>query len=202
MLELTDRVGDETETVGDIEAYTKAEQEPEPSPEPVYESRLPKPLARAKQWLAGHHMTLVTIADTPHSIALGSAIGIFFGFTPLYPLKTLLSIAVAWICRCNKIAAAIAVTLHDVMIWAMPALYLAEYQLGCWILSRPAAQRVHLRQFRLHDYVHWHVFSRVVWPTFWPAFVGSLFIAIPSAILIYCLMRLLISRARTPQKIE
>ena len=169
---------------------------------PVYESRLPKPLARAKQWLAGHHMTLVTIADTPHSIALGSAIGIFFGFTPLYPLKTLLSIAVAWICRCNKIAAAIAVTLHDVMIWAMPALYLAEYQLGCWILSRPAAQRVHLRQFRLHDYVHWHVFSRVVWPTFWPAFVGSLFIAIPSAILIYCLMRLLISRARTPQKIE
>ena len=177
-------------------------QEPEPLPEPVYESRLPKPLARAKQWLAGHHMTLVAIADTPHSIALGSAIGIFFGFTPLYPLKTLLSIAVAWICRCNKIAAAIAVTLHDVMIWAMPALYLAEYQLGCWILSRPAAQRVHLRQFRLHDYVHWHVFSRVVWPTFWPAFVGSLFIAIPSAILIYCLMRLLISRARTPQKIE
>lgn len=142
-------------------------------------------------------MTLMAIADTPHSIALGSAIGIFFGFTPLYPLKTLLSIAVAWIFRCNKIAAAIAVTLHDVMIWAMPALYLGEYQFGCWILNRPAAQRVHLRQFRLHDYVHWHVFSRVVWPTFWPAFVGSLFLAIPSAIVVYCLMRLLISRART-----
>src|SRR6266566_2705747 len=130
-------------------------------------------------------MTLMTIADTPHSIALGSAIGIFFGFTPLYPLKTLLSIAVAWVCRCNKIAAAVAVTLHDVMIWAMPAVYVAEYQFGCWILNRPVAQRVHFRQFRLHDYVHWHVFSRVVWPTFWPAFVGSLFLAIPSAILIY-----------------
>ena len=47
-------------------------------------------------------MTLMAIADTPHSIAFGSAIGIFFGFTPLYPLKTLLSIAAAWICRCNK----------------------------------------------------------------------------------------------------
>jgi len=168
--------------------------------EPVYESRLPRSLARLKQWLIAHHMTLMAIADTPHSIALGSAIGIFFGFTPLYPLKTLLSIAVAWVCRCNKIAAAIAVTLHDVMIWAMPALYLAEYQLGCWILNRPAAQRVHLRQFRLHDYVHWHVFSRVVWPTFWPAFVGSLFVAIPSAIVIYCVMRLLISRGRALQK--
>jgi uncharacterized protein (DUF2062 family) len=170
--------------------------------EAVYESRLPKLLARLKRWLVSHHMTLMTIADTPHSIALGSAIGIFFGFTPLYPLKTLLSIAVAWVFRCNKIAAAIAVTLHDVVIWAMPAIYVAEYHLGCWILNRPAAQRLHFRQFRLHDYVHWHVFSRVVWPTFWPAFLGSLFVAVPSAVIIYVLMRLLISRARTPEKIE
>ena len=167
---------------------------------PDYESRLPKPLARMKRWLVAHHMTLMAIADTPHSIALGSAIGIFFGFTPLYPLKTLLSIAVAWVCRCNKIAAAVAVTLHDVMIWGMPALYVAEYHVGSWILNRPAAQRVHFRQTRLHDYVHWHVFSRVVWPTFWPAFVGSLVVAIPSAIVIYFVMRLLISRGRALQK--
>ena len=88
----------------------------------------------------------------------------------------------------------------EAMIWAMPAIYVGEYQFGCWILNRPVAQRVHFRQFRLRDYAHWHVFSQVVWPTFWPAFVGSLFVAIPSAIFIYFLMRLLISRARTPQK--
>jgi len=177
-------------------------QDREQVAEPFYESRLPKPLARLKGWLVAHHMTLITIADTPHSIAFGSAIGVFFGFTPLYPLKTLLSIGAAWVCRCNKIAAAIAVTLHDVVIWAMPAIYVAEYQFGCWILNRPLAQRVHFRQFRLHDYVHWHVFSRVIWPAYWPAFVGSLFVAVPSAIFIYFLMRLLISRARAPEKIE
>src|SRR5437667_10119360 len=98
-------------------------------------------------------MPLMTIADTPHSVALGSAIGIFFGFTPLYPLKTLLSIAVAWICRCNKIAAAILVTLHDVVIWAMPAIYFAEYHLGFRSLHRPVAHRVSLRQFGLNDYM-------------------------------------------------
>src|SRR5213595_80543 len=87
----------------------------------VYPSRLPKSLARLKRWLVAHHMTLITIADSPHSIALGSAIGIFFGFTPLWSLKTLLSIVIAWICRCNKIAAAIAVTVHDVLIFVMPA---------------------------------------------------------------------------------
>src|SRR5437867_11811925 len=169
--------------------------------ESVYESRLPGTLARLKRWLVSHHMTLMAIADTPHSIALGSAIGIFFGFTPLYPLKTLLSIGVAWVSRCNKIAAAIAVTLHDVVIWAMPAIYFAEYHLGCWSLHRPVAHRIRFRQFGLRDYLDWHVFSRVVWPTFWPASVGSLFLAIPSAIIVYFLVRILVSRARMPDKI-
>ena len=168
----------------------------------VYHSRLIRPLAQLKTWLVAHQMTLMTIADTPHSIALGSAIGIFFGFTPLYPLKTLLSIVVAWISRCNKIAAAIAVTLHDVVIWAMPALYVAEYHLGCWALTRPPANRIRFRQFGLYDYLNWHVLSRVVWPTFWPAFVGSLFLAIPSAIVVYIVIRMLVSRARTPQKTD
>src|SRR2546423_13050349 len=101
----------------------------------------PRSFAQAKQWLTDHHMTLMTIADSPHSIALGSAIGIFFGFTPLYSLKTLLSIAFAWICRSNKVAAAIAVTVHDVAIFAMPPIYFLEYKLGCCALHRPTPKR-------------------------------------------------------------
>jgi uncharacterized protein len=161
------------------------------NPEPP----LPTWLERQKKWLADHHMTLVTIADTPHSIALGSAIGIFFGFTPLWSLKTLLSIVVAWACRCNKIAAAIAVTLHDVLIFVMPAVYFAEYKLGLWTLHRPAPTHRIRFHFELHDYVNSELFMRLVWP----AFIGSLFLAIPSAVIVYFLMRLLISRARTPQ---
>jgi len=149
-------------------------------------------MVRFKAWLAAHHMTLMTIADTPHSIALGSAIGIFFGFTPLYPFKTLLSIAAAWICRCNKVAAAIAVTLHDIVIFAMPAIYFVEYKLGCWILQRPAPQRLRITHFQVSDYLHWGFFLRVVWP----ALIGSLFIAVPCAIATYLIMRLLVSRAR------
>ena len=141
-------------------------------------------------------MTLMAIADTPHSIALGSAIGIFFGFTPLWSIKSLLSIGVAWVCRCNKIAAAIAVTLHDVLIFAMPAIYFAEYKVGCWILRRPVPLHRFRFHFGLHDYLNTGLFVRLVWP----AFVGSLFFAIPSAIIVYFVMRLLISRARTAQR--
>jgi uncharacterized protein len=164
--------------------------------EKEYGPKLPNLLARCKHWLTEHHMTLMAISDTPHSIALGSAIGIFFGFTPLYSLKTLLSIAVAWICRCNKIAAAIAVTVHDVAIFAMPAIYLAEYKLGCWTLHRTSPNRVHFVGF--HDYLSWHVFTRVVWP----ALVGSLFLAVPSAVAVYLVIRMLVARGQSARTLS
>jgi uncharacterized protein len=165
-----------------------------------YGPRLPGPLPRLKQWLTKHHMTLMAIADTPHSIAFGSAIGIFFGFTPLYPLKTLLSILVAWVLRCNKIAAVVAVTLHDVLIFAMPAIYFAEYKLGCWMLQRSTPHHIRFGHFVLRDYLHWRVFSRAVWPTLEPALIGSVFLALPSAVATYVLVRLLVRRARTAEK--
>jgi uncharacterized protein (DUF2062 family) len=107
-----------------------------PAAKKSYGPRLPNPLARLKHWLTEHHMTLMAIGDTPHSIALGSAIGIFFFFFFFYTLKTLLSIAVAWICRCNKIAAAIAVTVHDVAISRCQP-FTGEYKLGCWTCIAP-----------------------------------------------------------------
>ena len=157
-----------------------------------YGPRLPAWLEQKKKWLADHHMTLVTIADTPHSIALGSAIGIFFGFTPLYSLKTLLSIAVAWVCRSNKIAAAIASNLHDIFFLAMPAVYFFEYKIGCWILRRPPSPKP-FHHFVVGEYMQWHFLVRVVWP----ALIGSLFLGLPSALLAYFTMRMLVSRARS-----
>lgn len=168
--------------------------EPQPIQRRNEGPRLPAWLRRKKQWLTEHHMTLVTMADTPHSIAVGSAIGFFFGFTPLYSLKTLLSIAVAWICRSNKVAAAIASNLHDIFFLAMPAVYFFEYKIGCWILRRPPAPKP-FHHFVLGDYMHWHFLVRVVWP----ALIGSLFLGLPSALVTYFVMRMLITRARSPQ---
>jgi uncharacterized protein len=169
-----------------------------PAAERGYGPKLPNPLARLKHWLTEHHMTLMAISDTPHSIALGSAIGIFFGFTPLWSLKTLLSIAVAWICRCNKIAAAIAVTLHDVLIFVMPAIYFAEYKVGCWVLHRPPPVHRIRFHFGLYDYLHWGVFLRVVWP----AFIGSLFLAVPSAVAVYLVIRMLVARGQSARTVS
>lgn len=154
---------------------------------------LPGPLVRFKRWLAAHHMTLMTMADTPHSIALGSAIGIFFGFTPLWTMKTLLSIGVAWIFKSNKIAAAIAVTLHDVILPLMPAIYFWQYRIGMRVLHGRPQQRAAFHHLSFHDLMTWDGFVRVGWPLL----LGSLFLAVPSAIATYSIMRLLVSRARS-----
>jgi uncharacterized protein (DUF2062 family) len=157
---------------------------------------LPGRLARLKRWLAAHHVTLMTLTDTPHSIALGSAIGIFFSFTPLLTLKTLLSIAVAWLCKCNKIAAVIAVTLHDILLPVMPAIYLWQYKIGMRVLHGRPERRIAFYHLAWGDFTHWAAFVRVGWPLL----LGSLFLAIPSALATYLIMRMLVSRARNDRQ--
>lgn len=114
--------------------------------------------ARLRHWLSHLHSRLVTIEDTPHSIALGVAIGIFFGFTPLWSLKTLLSIAVAWLCKSNKIAAAISVQLHDLILPFMPAIYLWEYKVGFLALHGQLPDHLHFHPLALREYMHWEIF--------------------------------------------
>ncbi len=153
-------------------------------------------LMRLQKWLSAHQVRLIAIEDTSHSIALGSAIGIFFGFTPLWSMKTLLSIAVAWLFKSNKIAAAIAVTLHDIILPFMPAIYWWEYRTGLWTLQVDAAQRVNFRHLPLRQYMQWTTFFTVGRPLL----VGSLFFAVPCAVIVYFLVRVTVRRARTRQR--
>lgn len=147
---------------------------------------------RFKSWWLAHHHRLMAIEDSAHAIALGMAVGVFFGFTPLWSLKTLLSIAIAWLLNSNKIAAAISVTLHDVILPFMPAIYLWEYKLGYYTLNGVMPARVRFGHMSIRDYFHWKVFVGVIWPTL----IGSVYIALPSAIACYFITRALVLRTR------
>ena len=155
-------------------------------------SQQPGAWRRFRRWLAGVHLHVMAIEDTPHSIALGLAIGIFFGFTPLWSLKTLLSIGVAWLLGGNKIAAAVSVQLHDLILPFMPAIYLWEYKLGFWVLHGQLPRRISFRTLALRDYVHWEMFFTVGRPLL----IGSLVVGLPSAALVYVICRGLITRHR------
>jgi uncharacterized protein (DUF2062 family) len=158
----------------------------------------PNAWQRLKRWLRAHRLTLMTLPDTPHSIALGSAIGMFFGFTPLFGMKTLLSILGAWLCKGNKIAAVITVTLHDLLLPVVPAMFFWQYKMGMWVLYGRVPQRPGFRHVALRDYMEWTTFLTVGRPLL----VGSLFLALPAAVIVYFGLRavLIRSHARRSEK--
>ena len=147
---------------------------------------------RLKRWMRAHHMTIMTLPDTPHAIALGSAIGMFFGFSPLFGMKTILAFLITWAFKANKTAAVITVQLHDLLLPLMPAMFLWQYKLGMWALYHRLPQRPGFRRVSLSDFMEWTTFLTVGRPLL----VGSLFFAGPAALLVYFGLRAVLIRAR------
>jgi uncharacterized protein (DUF2062 family) len=147
---------------------------------------------RLKRWMRAHHMTLMTLPDTPHSIAVGSAIGMFFGFTPLFGLKTVLAFLTTWACKGNKTAAVITVQLHDILLPVVPAMFVWQYKLGMWALYHRLPQRPGYRRVSLSDFMEWTTFLTVGRPIL----IGSLFFAVPAALLVYFGLRGVLIRSR------
>jgi uncharacterized protein (DUF2062 family) len=145
-------------------------------------------------WFRDKYEQLLRVKDAPRAIALGAAVGVFFGFIPLWGLKTLLAIGVARLLRGSLVAAAIAVTLHDVILPLVPLLLRWEYDIGYWLLHHP---------HELPPHLHLHAHSPAVWfhwSTFFtvgrPLLLGALVIAAPSAVVTFYLVRTLLRRTR------
>lgn len=158
------------------------------------------PWQRLVRWLRAHHLTLMTLPDTPHSIALGSAIGMFFGFTPLFGLKTILAFLTTWAFKANKTSAVITVQLHDILLPVVPAMFFWQYKLGMWALYHRMPQRPGYRRVALADFMEWTTFLTVGRPIL----IGSLFFALPAAVIVYFGLRgvLIRSHARRSEKEE
>lgn len=135
---------------------------------------------------------LLELRDTPHAVAGGVAIGIFYGFTPLFGVKTLLSLGTAWLTRCSKIAAVISVSLHDIVTPLWPVLLRLEYDIGYWLLSHPHAlpPKITLKHVHLAEMLQWTTFLKVGLPLL----VGSLVIAVPAALVAYGITFQVVSR--------
>ena len=147
-------------------------------------------MKRIAAYFAALGRKLLELRDTPHAIAGGVAIGVFIGFTPLFGIKTLLCLALAYLLRCNPIAAVIAVSLHDVAIPFWPVLLKVEYDVGAWILGHfeHVPTKIDMKQFRFHDMLKWTTFFSVGLPLL----IGSLFLSTPAAAVSYIgMLRLL-----------
>jgi uncharacterized protein (TIGR03546 family) len=150
-------------------------------------------------WLHKQLLKLHAIEATPHAIALGFAVGTFFGFMPLFGVKTLLSILFAWILRTNKVAAIVGVTLHDLILPFAPLLLRLEFKIGFWVLSNPHHFPPKLRMHRqdLHALMSW---TKML-TTGGPLLLGSVILAIPFTVGAYFILRraVIAYRARRAQ---
>lgn len=145
-----------------------------------------------RQWLHEHSLKLLAIRDTPEAIAGGVAIGLFFSFTPLFGLKTILTIFFAWLTRSNIIAAVLAVTLHDVLLPVMPVIYRWEYQLGFWLLSHPHHWPPSLMKAPWEGH-HWRSWASI-FTIGKDTLLGSILCATPVAVISFELVRALVER--------
>jgi hypothetical protein len=134
-------------------------------------------------WYKRHYHKLVGLEDTGHAIAVGFASGIFLGFTPLFGLKTLLSVLLAWVLRSNKIAAVIGVTLHDFILPFVPILLRIEYMVGYWIVTHPHRfpPQLNVSEFKIEQLFHWTTFLTVGGPLM----LGSVIVGTPFGLLSY-----------------
>ncbi len=128
---------------------------------------------------------LLELRDTPHAIAGGVACGIFIGVTPLFGLKTLASLLSAWLMRCSKLAAVIAVSLTDVITPFWPVVLRVQYDIGYWILSNPHRfpPTFEPHELKLGELLRWSTFSDVGVPML----LGGVVMAAPIAAIFYAI---------------
>lgn len=147
---------------------------------------------KLRRWLHEHSLKLLAIRDTPDAIAGGIAIGIFFGFMPVFGIKTISAIFFAWLTGSNILAAVIAGALHDLIIPLMPAIYVWQYDLGYWFLSSPHHWPPPLYKFHMEGPA-WHF-----WTTLFsigkPLLVGGAVCSTPPALLAFFVSRQLVAR--------
>jgi uncharacterized protein (DUF2062 family) len=145
-----------------------------------------------RRWFHEHSLKLLAIRDTPEAIAGGVAIGIFFGFTPLFGLKTLFAILFAWLTGSNILAAVISGALHDVILPFMPVIYRWEYNVGYWLLSSPH------RWPPPFSHIRWGGDAWRHWTTFFsvgkPLLVGGCVVATPVSLASFFITRAIVAR--------
>lgn len=126
---------------------------------------------------------LLDAKDAPHSVAGGTAIGVFFGFIPIFGLKTLTAMGVSMITRCSVVASVIGVSMHDILLPVWPLILRFQFQVGFWLMSNPHhfAPRLTKGDFKISEIFQWDNFLDIGLPLL----IGGVVFAIPFTLVSY-----------------
>jgi uncharacterized protein (DUF2062 family) len=139
--------------------------------------------------------SILSLKDTAHSIALGTAIGLFVAWTPTVGIHMILVVGLTLLFRANKIAGLIAVYISN-PITVVP-MYWLDYRLGARVLHQSLTYDE--LQAILH-YQGWEGLKAAFWKLCvefaGPMWLGGLVLALVHAIPGYYLTRWGVERLR------
>ena len=118
---------------------------------------------------------------------------VFFGFVPLFGLKTASAILLCWLTRSNILAAVLACTAHDILFPLMPAIYFWEYGMGYWLLHQPHLWPKHIPRLQ-GKWFDWHTYIPLLLGAGKPMLLGGGILATPFALLSFALTRSFVAR--------
>jgi len=131
---------------------------------------------------------LLHIDDTPKRTAAAFALGVFFGFSPVLGLHTVLALAVAFALNLNRVATLLGVYAN--LPWIIAPYYTLSTMAGAALLRTrlPPDFGVELTSlFALSIFTRefWAHVTRLMSPLLWPYLVGSSAVAVLLALSAY-----------------
>jgi uncharacterized protein (DUF2062 family) len=155
--------------------------------------------ALVRRWLDA----LLHIEDTPERTAAAFALGVFFGFSPLLGLHTILGIIAAFLLSLNRVAVLLGV--YSNLPWFLAPYYAIATMAGAELTGHhpPPDFREQvggLFKLSLWQGDFWHRLVIVMKPLLWPYLVGSTLFAVVIAIAAYQLALAFVNNRRV-QKI-
>lgn len=131
---------------------------------------------KLKRFIRYWYLRLVRIKATEHNIAMGLAAGVFVGLLPVLPFQTVIAVALAFVVRGSKIAAALGTWISNPLNWV--PLYMLFYYVGHVIapFDVPPFNPSQLEMTQMIE-MGWTFFAVIM--------LGGLVIATPSAVVSY-----------------
>jgi uncharacterized protein len=151
--------------------------------------------ALVRRWLDA----LLHIEDTPERTAAAFALGVFFGFSPLLGLHTILGVIAAFLLSLNRVAVLLGV--YSNLPWFLAPYYAIATMAGAELTGHhpPPDFREQvggLFKLSLWQGDFWHRLVVVMKPLLWPYLVGSTLFALVIAIAAYQLALAFVTNRR------
>lgn len=129
---------------------------------------------------------LIKTSDTPHSISLGFAIGVFSAFTPLIGLHIVIAIFFSWLVNANYLSSVAGTFIGTPITY--PFMWISSILVGNIFFS---VDNLNKDLFENFSFYSWDFFL-LIKPFIWSFVIGSTVLGLISSFLSYFLLKKLV----------